>query len=117
MKHHSSAKLGLSMVLMLGILSTAHTTTVATRHTSRIPGENEFPTLFPFSLMTLQSQQTITRMTYPAPYIILQLHSNTATCTLHYNLLGVNNLWRSKHWKTFSARTFYIKQLQRLSIQ
>ena len=63
MKLHSNEKLGLNIVSMLGILGTAHTTTAVTRHTSRLPGENEFPTLFHFSLMTLQSQPTITRKT------------------------------------------------------
>ena len=48
MKLPSNKKLGLNMVSMLGILGTAQTTTTVTRHTSQLPGEKEYPTLFPF---------------------------------------------------------------------
>ena len=47
----------------------------------------------------------------------LQLRSNTATCTLLYNLLGTNNLRPYKHWKTFFSQIFHIKKPKRLSIQ
>ena len=50
-------------------------------------------------------------------YATEQLRSNTATCTLLYNLLGTNNLRPYKLWKTFSTQIFNIKQPKRLSIQ